>query len=387
MGYRYAILGCGRQGLSAAYDIGRFGDAGEIFLYDIDPNTARCGATRLNTLLNANLAHGLPLDVRDQHQLGKALHGIHSTISAVPYFFNLSITQAAIRAGTNLCDLGGNTDVVREQLVLDTSAKKSNITIVPDCGMGPGMNISMGVYAMSLIEEPEEVLIWDGGLPLNPAPPWNYQLTFHINGLTNEYYGNAYFLRYGKVTPVPTLTEIEVLDFPSPLGKLEAAVTSGGLSTAPWTFAGKLQRLENKTLRYPGHWQQFLGYQRLGLFELDPIMVHGHSIIPRDLYHALLEPKITSAKIRDICVIRTQCNGKTAGREASCILELIETYDEQTGFTAMEKLTGWHASIIAILSAKGKLPKGAMPVELVLDGNTLEEEASRRDWKINKTVK
>lgn len=386
MNYRYAILGSGRQGLSAAYDIGRFGDAQEILLYDISPQNALNGADRLNSLLNTDKVKGLALDVGNRDQLDKALLGIHSAISAVPYQFNPLITLAAIRAGSNLCDLGGNTDIVREQLKLDSDAKKAGVTITPDCGMGPGMNISMAVYAMSVLDEPEEVLIWDGGLPQNPVPPWNYQLTFHINGLTNEYYGDAYFLRQGKVTPVQCLTELETLEFPPPLGRLEAAVTSGGLSTAPWTFSGKLQRLENKTLRYPGHWQQFRAFQQLGLFEQKPIMVNGQSLIPRDIYHSLLEPKITPEEVRDICVIRVTCNGKSSGRKTSCTLELTETYDETTGFTAMEKLTGWHASIIAILSASGSLPKGGIPVEQALTGETLMVESSRRGWDIRKTV-
>lgn len=387
MGYRYAILGSGRQGLAAAYDIGKFGAADEIVLYDIDSQVAETGAKRLNALLKANLVRGSFLNVEDREQVEKSLRGIHSTISAVPYRHNLLITEAAIRSGSNLCDLGGNTDIVREQLRFDDAAKKHGVTVTPDCGMGPGLNISMAVHAMSFVDEPEEVLIWDGGLPQNPVPPWNYQLTFNINGLTNEYYGDAYFLRQGKVTPVPCLTEVETLAFPPPLGQLEAAVTSGGLSTAPWTFAGKLQRLENKTLRYPGHWQQFAAFQQLGLFESTPVMIHGHPLAPRDFYHALLEPKITSEKIRDICVIRTQCNGKTDGRKAACTLELMETYNEETGFTAMEQLTGWHASIIAILSARGVLPKGAVPVELALTGEIFEKATKLRGWDIKNSIK
>ena len=256
----------------------------------------------------------------------------------------------------------------------------------PDCGMGPGLNISMAVLAMSYVEEPEEVFIWDGGLPQNPQPPWNYLLTFNINGFTNEYFGDALFLRDGKVAPVPCLTEIETLEFPPPLGRLEAAVTSGGLSTAPWTFSGKLKRLENKTLRYPGHWEQFKAFQQLGLFEEKSISLNGSSIVPREIFHALLEPKITADRIRDICVIRTQCNGKTGAEPSSCTLELIETWDEATGFTAMEKLTGWHAAIVAILSARGEIPRGGIPVETALTAEALAREGTLRGWEFKNTL-
>ncbi|TDJ51372.1 MAG: hypothetical protein E2O44_02255 [Nitrospina sp.] len=383
---RYAILGSGRQGTSAAYDIARFGGADEIRLYDIDLKTAERAAEKINSLLATRVARGLQLDVRNPQQLRQALQGIHATVSAVPYHFNLAITQAAIHCQFNLCDLGGHTDTVRQQLALHDEALKVGVTLTPDCGMGPGLNISMAVRAMDAIEQPEELRIWDGGLPLDPKPPWHYLSTFHINGLTNEYCGDAWFIRDGKPTPVPCLTELETLNFAEPLGPLEAAVTSGGLSTAPWTFAGQLQRLENKTLRYPGHWQMFQAYQQLGLFELDPITVDGKTVIPRDVFHALLEPQITNADpAQDICVIRTTCKGLTNGSPAECTLQLIETYDEKTGFTAMEKLTGWHAAIIAILGAQGKLAKGALPVEKALVGKTFDTEVAKRGWKFVKS--
>ena len=94
----------------------------------------------------------------------------------------------------------------------------------------------------------------------------------------NEYEGEAYFLREGRVTPVPALTELEELELP-PLGKLEAFVTSGGLSTMPWTFARKLRVLENKTLRYPGHGQLLHGLRALGLFGREPIPVGSAALV------------------------------------------------------------------------------------------------------------
>jgi len=168
------------------------------------------------------------------------------------------------------------------------------------------------------------------------------------------------------------------LDFPTPLGRLQAAVTAGGLSTAPWTFAGKLQRLENKTLRYPGHWQTFQAFQQLGLFEQTPVK----DFIPREIFHTLLQPKISGDQVQDICVIRVRCEGKSNGQNVVCTLDLCETYDKRTGFTAMEKFTGWHASMVAILSAQKKLPEGAVPIEKALSGPMLMEEAKKREWTI-----
>jgi lysine 6-dehydrogenase len=228
--------------------------------------------------------------------------------------------------------------------------------------MGPGLVNTLGAYAIELLDEARQVFIYDAGLPQRPVPPWKYQLTFHINGLTNEMDGEAVFLRNGQVTRVPTLSEPEWLDFPG-LGLLEADVTSGGTSMAAWTYLGRLERFENKVLRYPGHYEWLRAFKALGLFSEAPIEVGGQSIIPRQVYHALLEPKISAPEIRDVCVMRAVGRGLKDGHPAMVTTDLVDRFDEATGFTGMERLTGWHAAIMMGFQASGKVPPGGFPVE------------------------
>ena len=114
------------------------------------------------------------------------------------------------------------------------------VRVVPDCGMGPGMGNTLAVYAMGLLDEAEHIYMYDGGLPQSPQAPWNYAMTFNIEGLTNEYFGGMTVLREGKLAHIPCFTEFEMVHVP-PLGKLEAFMIAGGASTAPWTFEGRLQ--------------------------------------------------------------------------------------------------------------------------------------------------
>ena len=386
MGYRYAVLGAGRQGIASACDIGRFGEADEILIADSDLIACKAAAERVNSLLGSFLVKPVQADVSSTDELSSILKGVAALVSAVPYRFNLGVTEVAAYVGTSMTDMGGNTPIVKKQLDLDDEARKAGISIVPDCGMGPGMNISLAVYAMSLIERPREVLIYDGGLPQNPEPPWNYASTFDVAGLTNEYAGNAFFIRDGAVTEVPAFDGLETVEFPQPIGSLEAFVTSGGLSTAPWTFEGKLDRLENKTLRYPGHWQQFTAFAELGLLEQDPVRIGSADVAPRDMFHALLKPRITKPKVRDIAIMRVRCIGEHKGRAVEARVELIDYYDEKTGFTAMQRLTGWHASIVAILAARGKIERGAIPIEKAVPGEVIVEEARRRGLVIEESI-
>lgn len=382
MKYNYAIIGSGKQGTAAAYDLIKFGDASKVLLIDSNLETAKDSAALLNSMMNTNVCIPLQIDVSNIDELRKQLKGIDSIISGVPYYFNLELTKIAIEVGANFCDFGGNTDLVKSQLKLSDDAVEKNISIVPDCGMDPGMNISFIQYLLDEYDELDSVKSYGAGLLQNPSEPWNYGLTFHINGLTNEYYGDALFLRDGKVAEVPCLTGYEILEFPDPLGKLEAAVTSGGLSTMPIELEGKVKTLENKTLRYLGHWERFKGYSDLGLFEEDPINVNGKEVVPREIYHALLAPKITIKDIRDLGIIKIFAIGKKAGKEIKTIIELIDYFDEKTGFTAMQRLTGWHASIIANLSAQNKIQKGAVSVNKAVPGKIIIDELLKRGFNI-----
>lgn len=385
MGYRYAVVGAGRQGTAAAYDLGKFGDAEDIVLADIDLGKATRAAARLNSLRGRAVARPVPIDVRDPAAVQRAIDGCDVMLGAVPYFYNLELTRQALAAGVSMVDLGGNTSIVRKQLALDEEAKTAGIAILPDCGMGPGLNLTLAVYAMELLDDPEHVYIYDGGLPQEPVTPWGYALTFNVEGLTNEYSGTTVFLREGKLVEVPALTELEEIDVP-PLGWLEAAVTSGGLSAAPWSFRGKLTTFQNKTLRYPGHWSRMVAYRDLGLFELKPVEVDGCLVAPRHVFHALFEPLVSPKDIRDVCIEHIVARGRKDGRPAEVLVDLLDRYDEATSFTAMERLTGWHAAIAAEMIATGRIGPGTHSVELGIPARPFVEEARRRGLAVQERV-
>jgi len=389
MGFVYAVLGGGRQGTSAAYDMACFGDADRVLIADISLEAAQAAARRVDRLVGRPVAQAHRLDVTDPEQLKAFLRGVDSFLSAVPYWHNLHITRAAIEAGACMTDLGGNTDLVRQQLQLSPLAEAAGIAIIPDCGQVPGMGTSLSVYAMSLLDETEEIHMWDGGNPLHPRPPFNYILTFNIAGLTNEYYGVAHFIRDGVRVEVPTFLDedYEIVEFPEPIGRMEAFVAGGGTSTMPWTFEGKLKSLWNKTLRWPGHFAEWQAYMRAGLLEEAPIDVQGVQVSPRQVLHALIEPKIRAQLGEsDLVIVRVRALGKKNGRPAQALVELIDRYDEATGFTAMERTTGWDGSLKAILNAGGLTPRGVHPSELAVPGPLYAGELRRRGFNLTEKV-
>jgi saccharopine dehydrogenase-like NADP-dependent oxidoreductase len=103
----------------------------------------------------------------------------------------------------------------------------------------------------------------------------------------------------------------------------------------PWTYAGKLRTLQNLTLRHPGHFSQLRAFYDLGLWDLKPVRVGETEVVPREVFHALFEPKVVFPKDPDRTIVRVKALGKKDGRQAEAIVEMIDTYDEVTGFTAM----------------------------------------------------
>jgi len=387
MNYDYVVLGAGRQGRAAAFDLARFGEASSLVIADRDGDVAKHAARVLNELLGHHGVDSVTLDAQDRQALIALLRRTHVVISAVPYQLNLGVAQAAIEAGASMCDLGGNTELVWKQLELDGAAREAGVSIIPDCGLMPGMGNTLAVYAMRKMADPRHVRIFVGGLPLQPRPPFDYLLTFNIAGLSNEYAGEAICLRDGEIAEVPVFSELEPIEFPPPVGRCEAFVTAGGTSTCPWTFRGSLRSYEEKTVRYPGHCLTFKGFADLGLLEQEPVTVGDVDIVPRELFHALLEPRITFPDDPDVVVLRVMCSGHDAqGEPITVQLDLMDQYDADTGFRAMERMTGFPVAIVAHLTATGRTPRGAVPLETAVDGQAFVQAWRRRSLPLEEAV-
>jgi lysine 6-dehydrogenase len=386
MSFKYAVLGAGRQGTAAAYDMARWGDAQHITLVDFDLDVARRAAERVNALVGRPIAEPTHLDVTDLAAVRRVLDGVDAFLSAVPYYYNLDLTQVAIQAGACMCDLGGHTGIAQHQHGYDGQARAAGISVVPNCGQVPGMGTTLMVYAMEMLDETIDVYMWDGGIPQNPRPPFDYLLTFHIAGLTNEYAEPAVFLRDWKITEVEPMSGLETLEFPEPIGTLEAFVAGGGTDTMPWTFEGKVRTLQNLTLRWPGSLAKLRAFYELGLWDLEPITVGDQQVVPRDVFHALFEPKVTFPEDKDLVIVRVEAVGRRDGQDAKAIVQVIDYFDEQTGFTAMERTTGWSAAIVAQMMARGDTPRGSGGVESMVPARLFVKELRRRGFDVSERL-
>jgi lysine 6-dehydrogenase len=351
-------------------------------LADVNEAVAKKAASRVNKLLKARIVSAAKVNVKNVKQVQRLLKGANVCLSAVPYYFNVALAHTAIDAGCHFCDLGGNTDVVWQQHKLHNAAKKAGATIAPDCGLAPGMANILAAHGIRQLKNPKRAKIYVGGLPQNPQPPLGYRLFFNIEGLTNEYFGKAHILRDGKLTVAETFTELEQLEFPPPVGKCEAFTTYGGASTCPWTFEGQLEEYFEKTVRYPGHYDKMKTIYDLGLLDLKPVKVDGKYIAPRKVFHAAAGPKLESGDPKDVVVLRVVVEGESE----KIVFELMDFYDVATGFTAMQRTTGFGAAMVGIMLANGEAPTGCIRLERDIDSEKYIAEMNRRGFNLKITT-
>jgi lysine 6-dehydrogenase len=373
---RMLVLGAGLQGSACAYDLLQNPAITEVRLADQRVD-------RLPPFLQPYLGKGrlttIQLDVKDATAVAAAMQGVQSVMCALPYYLNLPMTEAAIAAGAHFCDLGGNTEIVQQQQRLQAQAKAKGVTVVPDCGLAPGMVNILAQLGIDRCETVDSVRIFVGGLPQHPEGPLNYQIVYSIEGVLDYYTTLSWILRDGKQQQMKALSEIEPIHFDAPVGELEAFHTAGGLSTMAFRYQGKIPNMEYKTLRYPGHAKIMEAIRELGLLELEPVQVKGTTVVPREVAIAQMQPRLTKTNSPDLVALRVGVTGTKGGKPVTHTFELVDRYDAAHGISAMMRTTGYSLSITGQLQAEGAVtPAGVHTPDECMPGERYIAELAKR---------
>ncbi len=391
------VVGSGMMGSAAAFDMARTPQVDSVTLADTNVKRAHEVAERVNRITCAKKVRTVALDASNQQSAAKLMRGHDAALSAVPYFLNLGLARAALEARCHFADLGGNNTVVRQELALSKQAEKRGVALAPDCGLSPGMaSILGGELVRRLGGRADALRLYVGGLPERPTPPFHYQLVFSVEGLINEYVEPARILRKGIMTTVDPLTEPEefhIAGFPP----LVAFHTSGGTSTLPETFEGRVGECFEKTLRYPGHYDLLCELKELGLFSSEKIKIGKVEIAPRAMMAKIFEGKFAS-KGPDVCIMRLEAHesvhragvrgllgAQLKGRVAS--FTMVDHYDPKTDMSAMMRTTAFPASIVVQMLVSGAISKrGAVLQERDVPADLFLEEVKKRGIKIDYAI-
>jgi lysine 6-dehydrogenase len=361
------ILGAGLMGRAITYDLFRFSDFEKITLIDNNKKNLQLSADFLEEDIEFQ-----QLDLKKANLIKNFFKNSDIAISAVPYSLNYTLAKIAVDTQTNFLDLGGNNDIVKKERSLMKKAKENKVTIIPDCGLAPGLTSVITRDIVEQINEIEYVKIRVGGLPIKPIPPLNYQIVFSLYGLINEYVEESIILKNGNIIKKPSMTEIEEIKFPKPFGIMEAFLTSGGCSTLPYTYRNKIGYLDYKTIRYLGHCKKFIPL--LNIKTKGKLVEYLINNLPKNEKDVVLL-KVFSKGIKDDLEVKLQYT-------------MIDYYDEENNITSMMRTTAYPTSIIANMINQNIInKKGVFCPEEVVPCDLFFKELKKRNINIQKEIK
>jgi len=371
------------MGATIARDLVKSKSVDKVTVCDLDRDRLQ-SLTRLERSPKLSvIAH----DVRRKDATVRLLKNFDVGVGALPHAFAQYAILSTIRAGVDFVDLifgwrFGYSDI-------HSGAKKKGVTIIPACGLAPGLTNILAMAGAKDLDRTEEVHIKVGGLPEKPRPPLNYRIVFSFEAVLEEYLRNARIIKQGKIVDVPALSGLESISFPSPIGRCECFYTDG-LSTLVQTIRN-VREMDEKTIRWPGHVDQLKTLIECGLLETAPLQFNDSRIVPRSFVSQLLSEKLKLGKDKDLTLLRVDVTGKKGKRQVNHRYEMIDHYDTKGKVTSMARTTAFPCSIAAQILGSGRvLQKGLCPPELAFNDDLREEfldHLKMRGLKITSRIK
>jgi saccharopine dehydrogenase-like NADP-dependent oxidoreductase len=370
-------VGSGNIGSVAVEDLATSMKSTEIVIADKDESRSKAVVERIGR----NNVSSMQLDIADRNKLLQTLKKFDLAMGFLPGALGYDLMKACTKAKKSLVDVSY---MAENPLKLHSAVSKARITIIPDCGLAPGISNFLVGHAYAKLEKTSSVKIMVGGLPEKPVPPLDYVITWSPDSLIDEYTRKAVIIQHGKKTEVEALSGIEAINFPK-VGKLEAFYTDG-LRTLSQTLKD-VEEMWEKTLRYPGHAEKIKMIEGLGFFEEEKVKIEGTLVSPRRLTARLLERKLKIPEIKDFVAMKVEVSGVKNGKRLSFVYHMLDKYDQKHGITAMARTTAYPMSIVAQLMLKGIIKqKGVIPPEkLGMEEEVVQEflsELKKRDIKI-----
>ncbi len=367
------VLGAGKIGSVIAKDFSKR-EAG-LTLGDISIDRAKEAAAEVD-------GDSLVFDTSNYDQMVETISDYDLVIGALPGDYGYRALKACIDARKDIVDVSFTPE---DPLELDEEAKKSNATIIPDCGVAPGLSNLLVGYGASMLDTIEKAVIMVGGIPEKKVPPLDYTITWSADGLIDEYIRDVSIVKDGELVKVPALSGLEKIEFPG-VGTLEAFYTDGLRSLVK--SLSDVKNLYEKTLRYPGHVEKVKLLRELGFFSEDSLAVGGSEVVPKFVSARIFENSLTMPDIGDLLVMQVQVSGQKDGESCGYSFHVLEYYDHEAEVSAMARTTAYTASIVAgILGEGGIRKKGVIPMESIGKDHDLVKKIIRELGKREVEVK
>ncbi len=345
------LVGGGKIGVAITEFLTGTGDY-RVTVLDRDAETLKRMPTKNVKLLQADLTNA--------REFAEHVEGHDIVLSATPYNLTALVAEGAKKAGAHYLDL---TEDVESTRTIKKLSEGSETAFVPQCGLAPGF-ISIVAYDLARkFDKLRDVQMRVGALPVFPHNALKYNLTWSTDGLINEYCNPCESIRDGVRSEVPALEELE--QFTLDGVEYEAFNTSGGLGTLCDTLEGKVENLNYKTARYPGH------------RDIVKILVRDlHLGTRREIFKDVLETAIPIT-YQDVVLIFVTVSGWVDGRltQESYAKKIYSQVVGDRLMSAIQVTTACGICAMTDLLVEGKLPQ---------KGFVRQEEAKFADFINNR---
>lgn len=295
-------------------------------------------------------------DLSDTSMYDDLLKPFDLVVTAVPGFMGYKTLEAVINAGKDVVDISFFPE---DALQLDKLAKEKNVTVIPDCGVAPGMsNLILGFY--DSIMKVDSFACYVGGLTVERKPPFQYKAPFSPVDVIQEYIRPARIKEHGEIVTRPAMSEREIIHFDK-IGDLQAFNTDG-LRSLLLTM-GHIPDMKEKTLRYPGHIDLIISLQQAGFFDVAPLRFGDTDISPLELTSRLLvnQWKLDPGE-NEFTIMRVIIKGEGKTVEYN----MLDYFDPASSISSMARTTGYTCTaVVSLLAKKLFSHRGVCPPEIV----------------------
>ncbi len=379
--------GCGIQGRAALFDLSRNAGVDHVTCADIQPEIV----DSFDFIDKAKI-QTVRLDADDPNALASQMgEAFDVVLDFLPPKCIRTVAKAAIESGVHLV----NTNYAHDILDLDYAAKEKGISIMPECGLDPGIDLVLYKYSIGYFDEVVKLNSYCGGIPDKAAcdNPLNYKISWNIGAVLNSQRRDATLIADSEIVHIPAKDQhenayIHPFDVPG-LGTLEAIPNGNALYYANiLKIADTLREMGRYTLRWPG-WCAFWGpLNKLGFLGDAPIKGVSCEVSPAELVAKLLEPQLQyEDHQKDLAVMVNKIEGVKSGRQQMMTCSVLIERDLITGLMAMSMGVAFPACIAAEMIVTGAItqkgilsPAADVPCEAFLD------QLNKRGIHVNETI-
>ena len=355
---RILVLGTGLQGRAALHDLSRCPDVSHVIAADAD----LAGLIGYVESLKSPMIEAAHLDASNSQQVFALMRRVQAVIVLLPVSFHVPIARLAVESGIHLVN---SSYPPPEFSAIGQDAAARGLTILPEFGLDPGIDLVLAGRALKGLDEVHEFYSYGAGFPEAEAAtgPLRYKISWTFEGVLASYMRDALVIREGKTVAIPGREIFAASNIHSvhtkEYGELEAYPNGNVVQylnamgvTASVKNAGRF------AMRWPGHCAVWYPLAQLGFLDQAAIAVGKASVVPKDFVRALLEPQLQYAgDERDVALIRVEARGVKAGRRHRALYQVIDQRDLATGLLAMNRTVGYTASIGAQMILRGDIQK------------------------------